>query len=151
MMITDTYTYLPDDILVKVDRAAMSVSLEGRIPFLDHRIAEFAWSLPMDFKVSQGEGKRILKDVLYKKVPKKLIDRPKSGFRVPMEHWLRNELKEWAEALLSEKALSVSGLLDSKIIRKKWAEHSSGKRNWQYHLWDVLIFQDWYQKNFGTI
>lgn len=148
MMLLDSKTYLPDDILVKVDRAGMHVSLESRIPFLDHRIVEFAWSLPMEFKIQNGSGKRILRDVLYKHVPKKLIDRPKKGFGVPIGPWLRTDLKEWAESLLTREMINRSGLLDYNKIKQKWDEHQSGRRNWQYHLWDVIIFQDWYNKNF---
>jgi asparagine synthase (glutamine-hydrolysing) len=148
MMFLDTMTYLPDDILVKVDRAGMSVSLESRIPFLDHRIVEFAWTLPLHYKVRNGTGKRILKDVLYKHVPRELIDRPKKGFSVPLEHWLRKELKDWAISLLDEKKIKEAGLLNYDIIKLKWDEHQSGVRNWQYLLWDVLMFQDWYENSF---
>lgn len=148
MMLCDSLTYLPDDILVKVDRAAMAVSLETRVPFLDHNLTEFARSLPLKYKVRGGEGKLILKDVLYRHVPRKLIDRPKMGFGVPIGDWLRNELKEWALSLLNEKSINDQGLLDYRKIKVKWDEHQSGKRNWQYHLWDVLMFQDWYENNF---
>ena len=148
MMMLDTNTYLPDDILVKVDRAGMAVSLESRIPFLDHRVVEFAWSLPLEFKIKNGVGKRILRDILHKHVPRELIDRPKMGFGVPLDSWLRHELKEWAENLLDEQKIKSAGLLNYSIIKKKWDEHQSGKMNWQYLLWDVLMFQDWYENNF---
>ena len=148
MMMLDTHTYLPDDILVKVDRAGMAVSLESRIPFLDHRVVEFAWTLPLEYKIQKGVGKRILRDILYKHVPRELIDRPKMGFGVPLDSWLRNELKEWAEDLLNEQKIKSAGLLNYSIIKKKWDEHQSGKMNWQYLLWDVLMFQDWYENNF---
>lgn len=148
MMLCDSLTYLPDDILVKVDRAAMAVSLETRVPFLDHEVTEFARSLPLKYKVANGEGKLILKDVLYRHVPRNLIDRPKMGFGVPIGDWLKNELKDWAMSLLDERKIREQGLLDYERIKVRWDEHQSGKRNWQYHLWDVLMFQDWYENSF---
>lgn len=148
MMYMDTQTYLPDDILVKVDRAGMAVSLESRIPFLDHRVVQFAWSLPLEYKISQGRGKRIVRDLLYKHVPQNLIDRPKMGFGVPLDKWLRLELKDWAENLLDKKKIEEAGILNFSVIKQKWEEHQSGKHNWQYLLWDVLMFQDWYENSF---
>lgn len=148
MMLCDALTYLPDDILVKVDRASMAVSLETRVPFLDHEVAEFGRRLPLDFKINNGKGKVILREILYRYVPKQLIERPKMGFGVPIEHWLRSDLKDWAAALLDEKKISEQGLLDYSKIKEKWEEHLSGKRNWQYLLWDVLMFQDWYENSF---
>lgn len=150
MMFLDTKTYLVDDILAKVDRAGMAVSLETRIPFLDHRIVEFAASLPLDFKIKDGKGKALLREILFKHVPKDMIERPKMGFGVPIEHWLRHELKDWAEDLLSLTKLERTGLLDTAIIRKKWKAHLSGNSNWQYHLWDVLVFQMWYEEYFSS-
>jgi asparagine synthase (glutamine-hydrolysing) len=150
MMFLDTLTYLPDDILVKVDRASMGVGLEARVPLLDHRLVEFVWSLPWKYRVHRGRSKWLLRRVLGRYVPPKLFQRPKVGFGVPIDQWLRGELRPWAEALLDERRLTREGFLQPRPIREKWQQHLSGRANWQYLLWDVLMFQTWLESQSGA-
>ncbi|MBT5570939.1 MAG: asparagine synthase (glutamine-hydrolyzing) [Alphaproteobacteria bacterium] len=143
MLLLDTTGYLPNDILVKFDRAAMAVGLEGRVPFLDHTIGAFAWSLPLSMKLRDGATKWPVRKLLERYVPRELIERPKMGFGVPIGRWLRTDLRDWAEALLSTDSLGRDDLLNPVPIRKAWDEHLSGRRNWEHRLWAVLMFQAW--------
>jgi len=149
MSLADAKWYMPDDVLVKVDRAAMSQSLESRAPFLSRDIVETAFALPMNLKIRDGQTKWILRQVLDKYVPRDLVERPKMGFGVPMDSWLRGELKDWAWELMNPEALEADGLLDAKVILQKWDEHQSGRRNWFTELWDVLMFLAW-RREYGV-
>ena len=149
MQYWDTMMYMPDDILTKVDRASMAVSLEVRVPIIDHRVVEFAWRLPRHFKVRDGVSKWILREVLYRRVPRELIERPKMGFAVPIDQWFRGPLKQWAGDLLSRDAINRYGLMKAAPIERIWTEHLSGNRNWAALLWNVIMLQSWCEKNLG--
>lgn len=146
MMYFDLMNYLPDDVMVKVDRASMASSLEAREPLLDYRLVEFAWQLPLNMKMRGTESKWALRQILYKYVPKELVERPKMGFGVPIDSWLRGPLREWAADLLSEASINKFGILNPQPLKVKWQQHVEGKHNWQYHLWDALMLQSWLQE-----
>lgn len=147
MMAMDAKTYMTDDILVKVDRAAMANSLETRVPMLDHQVVELAWRFPLSMKIRDGKGKWILREVLYRHVPREMIERPKKGFSVPIAFWLRGPLKDWAENLLQEKRLQDEGYFNVHMVRKMWADHLQNKANNSTKLWGVLMFQAWLEAN----
>jgi asparagine synthase (glutamine-hydrolysing) len=150
-MAVDTRNYLPDDVLTKVDRAAMGVSLEARAPFLDRKVLDFAWRLPMEMKITGGRGKHILRRVLDRHVPRALIERPKQGFAVPVGRWMRTELRDWAESLISVEALNREGLFNPGPVRAAWDEHISGRRDHDLRLWSVLTAQAWAQAQRDTV
>jgi asparagine synthase (glutamine-hydrolysing) len=143
MMYADAVSYLPDDILCKVDRAAMAVSLETRVPFLDHRVAALAARIPIQMKISNGKGKQILRKLLYREAPAELFERPKTGFGIPVGEWVRGPLRDWAENLLDERRLREGGFFDPLQVRRRWAEHLARKRDASQTLWAVLMFQAW--------
>jgi asparagine synthase (glutamine-hydrolysing) len=143
MVLMDQLGYLPNDGLVKVERASRAVGLDVRVPLLDHRIVEFGWRLPLDFKLREGTSKWVLRQVLHRYVPRELIERPKTGFGIPLGAWLRGPLREWAEALLDERRLREDGYFNPEPIRKLWAQHLAGTHRWEYQLWAVLMFNAW--------
>jgi len=142
-MFLDQTHYLPDDILTKIDRASMAVSLEARVPILDHRVVQFAWSLPLELKISNGTGKRPLRNILYKRVPKELIERPKQGFTVPIGPWLQGALKTWAGELIDPIRIEKEGFFNTETVAQLWDEHQAGRRNHDSRLWPLLMFQAW--------
>jgi asparagine synthase (glutamine-hydrolysing) len=146
LMYLDAVTYLPDDIFTKVDRASMAISLETRAPFVDPRVVELAWQIPPEMHYHRGRGKLMLRSILDKYVPASIIERPKMGFGIPLEEWLRGPLREWGEALLNPARLAREGFFNVTAIREKWDEHQRGARRWHYHLWDVLMFQAWLER-----
>jgi asparagine synthase (glutamine-hydrolysing) len=147
MMYWDAMTYLPNDILVKVDRATMAASLESRAPFLDPRVVEFAWRLSLPHKISKGKGKQILRHVLYRHLPQGMVDRPKAGFGIPLADWLRGPLRDWAEDLLDERRIRNEGYFCPQPIRTIWQQHLSGNGTWEFHLWDILMFGIWLEES----
>ncbi len=146
MLYNDTVKYLSDDVLVKVDRASMAVSLESRVPYLNHNLIDFAWQIPIKYKIQNNQGKYLLRQVLYKHVPEELVNRPKMGFGIPLDKWLRGPLKKWAMDLLDYEKIKEQGVLDSNVIKKAWEDHQSGVRNCHHQLWNVIMFQSWYEK-----
>jgi asparagine synthase (glutamine-hydrolysing) len=148
-MFDDTLVYLPDDVLVKVDRTSMAVSLEARAPLLDYRVVEFAWSLPIEYRWTPQGGKRVLRTLLERRVPAALLDRPKKGFSLPIGPWLKGPLRPWAEDLLSVSRLEGSGVLNTRAVRRLWDSFQAGQHDWSAYLWDVLVFQSWLDHGMG--
>ena len=146
MMYCDSVSYLPDDILCKVDRASMANSLETRAPFLDHRVIELAWRIPVNFSINGNQGKTLLKEILYKRIPSNLIERPKSGFGIPIGDWLRGPLRGWVEELISKERLAIEGNFCVNRVHKLWSEHLSGDFDWSSRIWNILMFQAWLEK-----
>jgi asparagine synthase (glutamine-hydrolysing) len=146
MMLADQRVYLADDLLAKVDRASMAVSLEIRVPILDHRVVEFSWRLPRSLKIRDGQGKWLLRQVLYRHVPRELVDRPKVGFSVPIDRWLRGPLRPWAEDLLVPCDLERNGALCAKPILSAWQKYKTGRSRGGLGLWAILMFQAWRQR-----
>jgi asparagine synthase (glutamine-hydrolysing) len=146
MQFLDLVTYLPDDILTKVDRASMAVALEARVPLIDHRVVEFSWRIPRQKLIRNGLSKWPLRQVLYRHVPPALVERPKMGFGIPLGEWMRGPLRDWAEALLDERRLREAGFVDAAVVRRHWAQHTAGTHNWQYPLWDILMFEAWRER-----
>jgi len=151
MMYCDAVSYLPDDILAKVDRASMAVALETRVPFLDHRVAEVAARIPLKMKAHDGRGKNIVRKLLYGIVPRDLVDRPKAGFAIPVGEWIRGPLREWAEELLDPAKLSAEGWFDSAIVRRRWDDHFAGRRDSTHAIWAVLMFQAWLESQSKSV
>lgn len=144
MMLADQRSYLPDDLLAKVDRVSMAVSLEARAPILDHRVAEFAWTLPDSMRIRGDQTKWILRQVLYRKVPQALVDRPKMGFSVPISAWLRGPLRSWGNDLLGSAGLGAVDLLDAGRCREAWSRLQAGEEHRSLALWSLLVFLDWH-------
>jgi asparagine synthase (glutamine-hydrolysing) len=143
MMYCDAVSYLPDDILAKVDRASMAVSLETRVPFLDHRVAAVAARIPIAMKIRGRRGKHLLRELLYREAPHSLFERPKAGFAIPVGDWIRGPLRPWAEELLDPKRMAEEGWLDPAIVHRRWQDHLAGRRNSAVALWAILMFQAW--------
>jgi asparagine synthase (glutamine-hydrolysing) len=150
MMYCDAVSYLPDDILAKVDRASMAVSLETRVPFLDHRVAELAARIPLEMKVRDGRGKHILRRLLYREVPRGLVDRPKAGFGIPVGEWIKGPLRPWAEDLLEPGVMRAEGWFNPEVVRRRWQDHLSGRRDSTVALWAILMFQAWLREQRGA-
>jgi asparagine synthase (glutamine-hydrolysing) len=150
MMYCDGVSYLPDDILAKVDRASMAVALETRVPFLDHRVAELAARIPLDMKVRGGRGKHVVRELLYGLVPRALVERPKAGFAIPVGQWIKGPLRPWAEDLLDPGSLRAEGWFDAEGVSRRWRDHLSGTRDSTPALWAILMFQAWLRAERGS-